>query len=177
MNFYQSAYDLKFFNFTAEQISSEREHLVHNLISKAIENAIQKIETPATSALLGAQKDAVISRVEAATKKNMQSLRLLDKKYFHIPSHVLQVEDFHLEHQPTPLEEEKKNNELEHLKLRFRQNLITLAKVEAEGNHYASVAKIAQEETDIHKQVYKDCKCIKLSMMAEVATLVATMSD
>ncbi|XP_022232966.2 uncharacterized protein LOC111081265 [Drosophila obscura] len=175
MHFYESAYDLKFFNYTADQISSEREHLVQSIIGKAIENAIKKIETPATSALLSSQKDAVMCRVQAVSKKSMKSLRELDKKYFHIPPHVLQAQDFHLEHQYTALDEEKKNAQLEQLKMRFRENLITLAKLEAEGKHYASVAHIVEQEADMHKQVYEECPSVNVYKLTKFATRVATI--
>ncbi|SPP79730.1 uncharacterized protein LOC117582287 [Drosophila guanche] len=177
MRFHDSIYDLKFFNYTAEQISAERERLVQNMVGKAIENAIQKIETPATSILLGAQKDEVVRLVEESALKNMKSLRELDKKYFRVPPHVLLVPDFHLEHQYTALDEEKKNAQLKQLKVLFRENLITLAKLEAEAKHYESVVKIVQQETNMQKKVYEDCASINAYKLAKFATRVATIPN
>ncbi|BFF95610.1 uncharacterized protein DMAD_12975 [Drosophila madeirensis] len=160
MDFHDSTYDTKFFGFTAEQITAIREREVKIMISQAVENTIEKIETPATSKLLDAQKDEVIRRMEDSTIKNMKPLRELDKKYFRIPPHVLLVPDFHLEQQYTPLDEEEKNAQLKELELRFRENLITLAKLEAEASHYESVANIVQQETIEHKKIYANVPSI-----------------
>ncbi|SPP79731.1 uncharacterized protein LOC117582288 [Drosophila guanche] len=155
MDFHDCTFDIKFFGFTAEQMTTMREREVKNMIGQAVENIIKKIETPATSKLLGAQKDEVIRRIKNSTMKNMKPVRELDKKFLRVPPHVLLGQDFHLEQQYTPLDEEKKNAQLKELELRFREKLVTLAKKEAEANQYESVANILQQETIEHKKIYE----------------------
>jgi len=92
--------------------------LVKSLIKRAVESTIKKIETPATSALLEQQKDAVMCLMLEACEKKLDSLREMDKKTFEVPSHVLLIKDFDLEHQLSNGEEEMKAAQLEELKLR-----------------------------------------------------------
>lgn len=97
------------------------DHLIKALIGRAIESTITKIETPATSALLHKEKDAVIDLMLAGCQPKLDALRALDKQTFEVPPHVLLIKDFALEQQVSKEEEQAKAAELEKLKLRYRQ--------------------------------------------------------
>lgn len=56
-----------------------------------------------------------------ACQPKLDSLRQMDKVYFEVPPHVLQIKDFELEQQFTSEEEEAKAAKVKELKLRFRQ--------------------------------------------------------
>lgn len=91
------------------------------IITKALEKTIKTIETPATSALLEAEKVAVVQQVQESCKRGLQALVDLDKKVFHVPPHILLSNDMFLEHQYTSDDEEQKVTHLEELKTRFRE--------------------------------------------------------
>ncbi|EDW65006.1 uncharacterized protein Mis12 [Drosophila virilis] len=173
MDFNQSAYNLEFFNFTPEQISAERDNLVQTLIGRAVETTIQKIETPATSALLNQKKDAVINLMFEACQARLDGLRELDKRNFEVPPHVLQIKDFELEQQFSSEEEEAKTAKVEELKLRYRQNMAMLAELEAEQEKYTAILPLVQRELEMHQQIYAACANCDIKKMHTLATLMA----
>ncbi|KAM8718124.1 hypothetical protein ACLKA7_004776 [Drosophila subpalustris] len=157
MDFDNSATTLEFFNFTPEQLSAERDHLVKSLIKRAIESAMQKIETPATTALLAQKKDAVMCLMQEACAKKLDCLRQLDKKTFEVPSHVLLIKDFDLEQQLTSAEEQAKFEQLEELKLRYRENMAMLAELVAEQEKFTAIEPLIEQELQVHQLLYEAC--------------------
>ncbi|TDG49891.1 hypothetical protein AWZ03_003667 [Drosophila navojoa] len=173
MDFNQSTYNLEFFNFTPEQIAAERDSLVLALIGRAVKTTIQKIETPATTALLDQSKDAVISLMMQACQSKLDSLREMDKVYFEVPPHVLQIKDFELEQRFTSEEEEAKAAQVKELKLRYRQNLAMLAELKAEEDKYKDIEPLVQQELEMHKQIYAACANSDIKKIYEFAMRVA----
>ncbi|XP_034474808.1 uncharacterized protein LOC117782011 [Drosophila innubila] len=157
MDFEDSAYTLEFFNFTPEQITNERDNLVKMLIKKSVETTMRKIETPATSALLAQQKDAVMCRIQTDCEKKLDCLRELDRKTFQVPTHVLAMKDFELEQQLTSDDEETKAQQFEELKLRYRQNMAMLAELKAEQTKFTSIAPSIDRELQMHHLIREAC--------------------
>ncbi|XP_030384167.1 uncharacterized protein LOC115631534 [Scaptodrosophila lebanonensis] len=152
-NLEHMTYNLQYFNFTAEQVSAEREQLVHSLLSNALDTAIKKVQTPATAELLAKQKYFVLGKIKGACDKKLAKLRELDSATFNVPPYVLQIQDFDLEHKLTAADEQKKITHLEELKSRYRENMAMLAELQAEQEKYDSIEKHIQHEMKIHQQI------------------------
>ncbi|KAH8266509.1 hypothetical protein KR044_009294, partial [Drosophila immigrans] len=157
MDFNHSTYTMEFFNFTPEQISAERDHLVKSLIKRAVDSTVKKIETPATAEMLAQQKDAVVCLMQAACERKLGQLREMDKEIFNVPPHVLLIKDFDLEQQLTSEEEEAKAAKLEELKECYRQNMAALAELQAEEEKHTALIPLIEKEQEMHERLYEAC--------------------
>ncbi|XP_043649499.1 uncharacterized protein LOC122617637 [Drosophila teissieri] len=172
MDFNSSTYDQKFFNFTAAQLSAEREHIVQDIIKKGIGQIIDKIKTPATAELLEAQKETVERRFQAAACKGLKALRELDSRVFHVPPHVLHPEHMFFENQYTSEEEEQKTAKLEELKAKYRENMAMLAHLKIEEEKYAAMEDLIQKEIEMQDRVQRSCSSLNISKLKQYCTQV-----
>ncbi|EDW77678.1 uncharacterized protein Dwil_GK24429 [Drosophila willistoni] len=170
MDFDEHAYALEFFNFTPEQIAAERQHCVNSIVGKAIDATIKRIETPATALKLKEQKARVMRSIQERCVPKLDHLRVMDKQTFHVPPHVLQIQDFDLEHQFDVKDEQKKLAKLELLKTRFRENVAMLAQLKVEDDNYSAMEDIIRMETKMQQQIYaklESLNCPKLIKFAQ----------
>ncbi|KAH8246664.1 hypothetical protein KR038_002800 [Drosophila bunnanda] len=200
MDFLQRAQDQRLFNFTAEQIAVERKselapallfgevaalnfccffflqdkHLVRFIITKALGMAIKKIETPATSALLEAQKKAVVEQVQESCQRGLKALLDLDKKVFHVPPNVLLAQDLHLENNFTSEDEEQKTAQLEEMKTRFRENMAMLAQLDAEETKFAAMEDVIKKEIQMQEIAKEVCSSFNVSKLSQFCNRIAS---
>ncbi|XP_016933651.2 uncharacterized protein Mis12 [Drosophila suzukii] len=172
MDFNSSTYDQKYFNFTAAQLSAEREHIVQDIIKKGAGRIIDKIKTPATADLLEAQKETVERRFLASASKGLKALRELDSKVFHVPPHVLLPEHMFFENQFTSEEEEQRTAKLEELKAKYRENMAMLAHLKIEEEKYAAIDDLCQKEIEMQNRVQKNCSSLNVSKLKQYCTQV-----
>ncbi|XP_017010674.3 uncharacterized protein Mis12 [Drosophila takahashii] len=172
MDFNSSTYDQKYFNFTAAQLSAEREHIVQDIIKQGAARIINKIKTPATADLLEAQKENVERRFLASATKGLKALRELDSKVFHVPSHVLLPEHMFLENQFTKGQEEQKVAKLEELKAKYRENMTMLAHLKIEEEKYAAMEDLIQKEIEMQDRVQKNCSALNAAKLKQYCTQV-----
>ncbi|XP_017048703.1 LOW QUALITY PROTEIN: uncharacterized protein LOC108093239 [Drosophila ficusphila] len=173
MDFNSGTYDQKYFNFTAAQLSAEREHIVQDIIKKGIAQIIERIKTPATSDLLESQRETVEHRFQASAAKGLKVLRELDKKVFHVPPHVLHPEHMFFENQFTSEEEDQKTARLEELKAKYRENAAMLAHLKIEEEKYAAMEDLIQKEMEMHDRVHKNCSSLNVTKMKEYCSQIA----
>ncbi|KAH8393860.1 hypothetical protein KR215_003824 [Drosophila sulfurigaster] len=157
MDLNHSTYTMEFFNFTPEQISAERDHLVKSLIKRAVDLTVKKIESPATSEVLAQQKDTVMRLMQEGCQSKLDQLGEMDKQIFNVPPHVLLIKDFELEKQFSSEEEEARAARLEELKERYRENMATLAELHAEEEKYAALQPHIERELEMHQRLYDAC--------------------
>ncbi|KAH8282001.1 hypothetical protein KR054_004799 [Drosophila jambulina] len=174
MDFHQRAQDQRLFNFTAEQIAVERKHLVRFIIMKALGKAIKKIETPATSALLEAQKQTVVEQVQESCQRGLKALLDLDKKMFHVPPNVLLAQDLHLETKVTSEDEEQKTAQLEEMKTKFRENMAMLAQLDSEETKFAAMEDAIQNEIQMQEIVNELCSSFNASKLSQFCNRIAS---
>ncbi|EDV50546.1 uncharacterized protein LOC6544801 [Drosophila erecta] len=172
MDFNSSTYDQKFFNFTAAQLTAEREHIVQDIIRKGIGQIIDKIKTPATADLLEAQRENVERRFQAAAGKGLKALRELDRKVFHVPSHVLHPEHMFFANQFTSEEEEQKVAKLEELKAKYRENMAMLAHLKIEEEKYVAMEDIIQKEIEMQDRVQRSCSALNVNKLKQYCNQV-----
>ncbi|XP_020800866.1 uncharacterized protein LOC110178173 [Drosophila serrata] len=174
MDFLQRAQDLRLFNFTAEQIGVEHKHLVRFIITKALGMAIKKIETPATSALLEAQKKEVVDQVLESCQRGLKALVDLDKKVFRVPPNVLLAQDLHLESKFSSENEEQKTAQLEEMKARFRENMAMLAQLDAEETKFAAMEDVIQKEIQMQEITKEVCSSFNVSKLSQFCNQIAS---
>ncbi|XP_052846003.1 uncharacterized protein LOC128258440 [Drosophila gunungcola] len=167
MDFNSSTYDQKYFNFTATQLSAEREHIVQDIIKKGIGQIIDRIKTPATADLLEAQKETVERRFQSSASKGLKAIRELDRKVFHVPSHVLHPEHMFFENQFTSEEEEQKSAKLEELKAKYRENMAMLAHLKIEADKYAAMEDLIKKEMEMQARVHRNCSSLNVSKLKQ----------
>ncbi|XP_033159933.1 uncharacterized protein LOC117140890 [Drosophila mauritiana] len=172
MDFNSLTYDQKFFNFTAAQLSAEREHIVQDIIKKGIDQIIDKIKTPATAELLEAEKETVERRFQASASKGLKALRQLDTKVFHVPPHVLHPEHMFFENQYTSEEEEQKTARLEELKAKYRENMAMLAHLKIEEEKYAAIEDLIQKEIEMQDRVQRSCSSLNITKLKQFCNQV-----
>ncbi|XP_017105482.2 uncharacterized protein Mis12 [Drosophila bipectinata] len=161
----QYAYNLKYFNFNALQVSAEREYLVREVARKVVGHAIKQIGTPATSSLLEAQKETVVECIVKSCSNKIKCLRDLDSKVFRIPSHVLQFQDIRLSHQYTSEDEEQRLVTLEALKARYRENMGMQARLFLEEKKYEDMEDIINEEMEFQSRIHEARNLYNLSKL------------
>ncbi|KAH8237880.1 hypothetical protein KR032_005416 [Drosophila birchii] len=199
MDFHQKAQDQRLFNFTAEQMAVERKTkiaqnfafhrscivtifsflfpdktLVRFIITKTLGMAIKKIETPATSALLEAQRKAVVEQILVSCQQGLKALLELDKKVFHVPPNVLLVQDLQLETTFTSEDEEQKTIQLEEMKRKFRENMAMLAQLDAEETKFAAVEDVLQKEIQMQEIVKELCSSFNVSKLSQFCNRIAS---
>ncbi|KAH8260385.1 hypothetical protein KR026_010592 [Drosophila bipectinata] len=179
----QYAYNLKYFNFNALQVSAESkyffstrslflrstyfpgEYLVREVARKVVGHAIKQIGTPATSSLLEAQKETVVECIVKSCSNKIKCLRDLDSKVFRIPSHVLQFQDIRLSHQYTSEDEEQRLGTLEALKARYRENMGMQARLFLEEKKYEDMEDIINEEMEFQSRIHEARNLYNLSKL------------
>ncbi|KAH8279575.1 hypothetical protein KR018_002104 [Drosophila ironensis] len=165
MNLNQLAYDLKFFNFSSRDISTEREYLVRHLVAKVVAHACKQLGTPATADLLEAQKPAVVQAILESCQGGLKELTELDQKVFHVPPHVLLFQDIPLSHGYTREDEEKRLEKLKELKGRYRENMALFARLKLEAKKYAEIEEIMKQELEMQKRVNEASEALKLPQL------------
>ncbi|XP_037936550.1 uncharacterized protein LOC119670377 [Teleopsis dalmanni] len=161
----KSEFELLEFNFTAEQITLEREHFISNFLGKKLDSMIQKLATSdEILELLKEKKQEVQKSIMAAFEADIQAAAQLDQKNFSIPDHVLIcVEDEHIKKYSKDAVHQT-DKKIEELKNTYLENAMMIESFKTEYSQYEAIEAFVNDELNIQKEVQDSFATVNLEL-------------